>query len=93
MHPILWCPQPTEFPPTLQYLCNRKIHKNRERLSDHVKLLPSFLRQNIDEFNQKKIEIKNKLEQMQRMIDTNDDFFSALMIYIKKGVTMLYQTF
>ena len=86
MHPILWCPQPTEFPPTLQYLCNRKIHKNRERLSDHVKLLPTFLRQNIDEFNQKKIEIKNKLEQMQKMIDTNDDFFSALMIYKKRGL-------
>ena len=84
MHPILWCPQPTEFPPTLQYLCNRKIHKNKEKLSESVKVLPSILKKNIDEFDRKNIEIKIKLEQLKKKIESNNDFFASLMIYKKR---------
>ena len=84
MYPILWYPRSSEFPPTLQYLCNRKIHKNKEKLSESVKVLPSILKKNIDEFDRKNIEIKIKLEQLKKRIDSNNDFFASLMIYKKR---------
>lgn len=42
MYPILWNPPTLEYPPALQYLCHATM------LSDHLKLLPSLLRMQLN---------------------------------------------
>ena len=64
MHPILWNPPTYEYPPSLQYLCKDTIYKDREMLSNYLKLLPLRLREDVKEFERNRDQVKINYEEL-----------------------------
>ena len=75
--PSLWNPPTYEYPPSLQYLCNDTIYKDKEMLSNYLKLLPSRLREDVKEFERKRDQVKIKYEEL---LKNGSSFLSLYLV-------------